>query len=42
MKRNQSPLGLEETRPQGWCDPRGGVQVGGMRPASSPAEQGLG
>ena len=42
MKRNQSPLGLEETRPWGWCDPRGGVQVGAMRPASSPAEQGLG
>ena len=42
MKSNQSPLGSEETRPWGWCDPRGGVQVGGMRPTSSPVEQGLG
>ena len=42
MKSNQSPLGSEETRPWGWRDPRGGVQVGGMRPTSSPVEQGLG
>lgn len=42
MKRNQTSLGLEETRPRGQCDGRGWKQVVSTGPASSPVGQGQG